>query len=174
MNTQLLRQKPTDLLFLSGENSNSRIMNNEKIKRQQDIFYTWRRFDDLSTFFAIVGLLITIGSFEQDVRLFRTTEVIPEGKTINDMDAMKTPRFLAWYSAVFKWITFITTILTIICMFMRRHYKIKWINNFINDKVDNVMTYGPLFQEYNKIILGLKNEELSRSNSVSDTLKSKA
>ena len=89
------------------------------------------------------------------------------------MDAMKEPRFLAWYNAVFKWITFITSILAIVCMFMRRHYKIKWINNFINDKVDNVMTYGPLFQEYNKIILGLKNEEHSR-NSVSDTLKSKA
>lgn len=48
---------------------------NEDLKQRQ-IFKKWLMYDRLSTFFALVGLIITIVSYEQDVFLFKLTVIV--------------------------------------------------------------------------------------------------
>ena len=72
---------------------------------------------------------------------------------------MDSTRFTAWYNKLFKWISVFTSAMAIMCLFMRRYYKNMWINTFIIEKFDKTMTNGPLFHEYNEIIMGSRDEE---------------
>jgi hypothetical protein len=67
---------------------------------------------------------------------------------------MDTERFQKWYNKLVKWIVFISSILAIGCLFMRRHYKNEWINNYVSTEFKEKKNYGPLFREYHLIILG--------------------
>lgn len=87
----------------------------------------------MATAFAISGLIISIMLYEEDVRLYQTTVLIPEGFTLADMDAMESQRFLKWYNWLIKWIIFATSMLGVVCMMIRRKYKNMWFDNDVVD-----------------------------------------
>jgi hypothetical protein len=139
---------------MTNAHSYARNALNRKILKQQKVFSTWRRFDDMATLMAMAGLLTSLIGYELDVSRGSTTLVVGPGQSIHDYDAMDTVRYRSLYNKVFKWFTLATTLAAIGCLVMRRRYKTLWADNFLNDKVDRIMTYGPLVQEYNRIILG--------------------
>ena len=85
----------------------------------------------MATILAMLGLIISIASYEQDVRMFYVTIKVPVGDSIDNHNAMDSNRFNAWYNQFFKWVVFFTTIAAIICLFMRKKYKNDWINNYL-------------------------------------------
>lgn len=67
---------------------------------------------------------------------------------------MKLPRFTSGYSNSLRYLTLATSLAAMFCLFLRRKYKNEWVNHLLSQSADKVMNYGPLYREYNNIILG--------------------
>ena len=76
----------------------------------------------------MIGLLLTIASYEQDVLLFNVA--VKGGR---DEHAMDTVRFTAWYNKLVKYIVMITSFVAIGFVVLRRIQKNIWINYYLNN-----------------------------------------
>ena len=125
-------------------------------QEQQGIFKTFRRLDNLSTLFSMLGLLLTLVSYERDISQFQVTLTLPKQEDINGYDAMQTDRFLSVWRQFFRWTVFGTSLISVVFLCTRRLYKKIWFNNFVDNYSKSVdKDYGPLHMEYTKFILGI-------------------
>jgi len=110
----------------------------------------------IATSLSIVGLLLTLGSYEQDIIDFNVTDITDsEDKRYDAVDSI---RFTAWYNVLIKYIVMITSFIAIGFLLLRRYQKIIWINNYLNDKyIYKKKCTGNLNNEYNGLILETDN-----------------
>lgn len=78
---------------------------------------------------AIIGLLLSICTYEIDV-----THNLKAHDPKLYPDPMDLPRNVSKYACIGRWITIVSTIFSLICLIMRHHYILKWINKYFRDE----------------------------------------
>ena len=105
-----------------------------KSKEFHELYNFWRRLDTSIAFFALFGLFLGIVKYELDVIIYK--EIIFEGigttseEEIDGMDldelAMASGRNNSKYNEPIKLTMFVTSMLSIILLIMRRYYELQW------------------------------------------------
>lgn len=76
----------------------------------------------------MIGLLLAIINFEYDIYCMRHNAVLIE----NNPQARFHPRNTTMFAKVCRIVTALSTVLSIICLFMRHKYKLKWVNKYFS------------------------------------------
>lgn len=137
----------------------------ENQKKYQRIFKNWLFFDNVTTIFAILGLLLAIVNFELDVNCIGQAE---ECYDLVDPDAgaMESHRFNGSYNYIIRWVIFGTSLSALGTLMVRQHYKSKWFSSFKDSKPSN--DFQSIYQYYTEKIFGtgskVKQFEMYRSH----------
>ena len=137
-------------------------MNLRKIdtsKEYNELYNRWRMYEILSTVFSMMGLIASIIAYELDIQKFNHVHFAGVGKFGSEEDvysfdftelAHESLRNHTWYCQPIKWFCFVTTIISIILLVLKRIDEVKWINmylaNFLNQP------HGSLFFYYHNAI----------------------
>jgi hypothetical protein len=114
----------------------------------------------VSTCLAVSGILIQIVSYETDVRSGLVSVKLVNGKSEDLMPARLQPRCLKPFFNICRLLTLSTSICAIFCLYLRRKFKNEWANNILSQSAEQVMNLGPLYREYNHMILGAAFEKI--------------
>lgn len=102
----------------------------ENFKAQKEyhiIFNKWRDLDFLTTVLSMVGLVLAILNFEHDVK--NNSEPIDKEAY---PDPMSHPRNTDYKSCIFRMIIALTSAVSLVCLYMRHLYQLKWMNKFLS------------------------------------------
>ena len=72
---------------------------------------------------------------------------------------MNSQRMKSWYTRMCRWLILISSALAIICLFLRRVYKVKWLNNYIYHQFIKRQQKSDLMNYYLQIITGSSSTE---------------
>jgi len=90
----------------------------------------------MNTIFALSALLVAISLYEIDVRehLVATGIVYhpdEDHSGINKPIAMESARWKSWHEHFMRWVIFGLDMCALWCLYLKRKYKIKWVNNYL-------------------------------------------
>ena len=122
----------------------------KKSSEYHKMFTKWREMGLYSAVFGGIGLALTMLNYEYDVVMFKTKlepSLIP-----NAMDDVRNAK--SWTNTI-RIVIFLTTIMAIICLIMRHHYKIEWFNKYFQDDSETA-----IYCQYNEIIMGRNSNEV--------------
>lgn len=142
---------------------NRRKVDDSKIYSQ--MYNKWVRYDKLVSILSMLGLAAKIVAFELDVRRFNelnfrglgvhTEEEIHEQRSVMRELARNSGRNNSYYCEPIKYFCFITTVLAIIFLSLKRYHEVVWTNKYLMNFINQPQ--GSLFFFYHQSIYGDQN-----------------
>jgi len=115
-------------------------------KEYHTIFQRWRYYDLYTTVFAMIGLFVAIFNHEYEIR--SELHSIDKEKY---PDPMLHPKNIHLTSFISRIIIGITTLIALVCLCLRHHYKLRWTNKYFKGQ-SKCHDHGDMNMFYDKII----------------------